>query len=135
MGIIYCALNSENGMRYIGQSRYSLESRRRGTNNAARREKYGDVHGSLLTKAICDYGEDSFEWSIIFGNVPIEDLDQFEIKAIAKYNTIHPEGYNVKIGGRGGGKHSEESKKRMSEVQKRVWARRKMESGKLNQKD
>lgn len=114
MGIIYCAQNKVNGKRYIGQSVNSLEQRRRGYLGQARRGRPQPVFD-----AIREFGEDAFEWSVLFDDVDDEDLDEYEIDAIAVYKTLVPNGYNLSRGGNGS---SKESRKKLSESKKNLSA-------------
>lgn len=110
MGIIYCVKNLVNGKRYIGQTVGDLEKRKQGhllsLKNKCRYPLY---------LAIIKYGLNSFEWTIIFDDVLNRDLDELEIDAISVYNTLAPNGYNLKTGG-ANGRYSEESRRRMSEA-------------------
>lgn len=75
------------------------------------------IHGidCKFYQALKKYGEDSFSWAIV-EEVPIEKLDEREAYWIAKYRTLY-EGYNMTEGGPTliGHKHTEETKKRISE--------------------
>lgn len=114
MGIIYCVRNAVNGKRYIGQTKNSLKQKRCTQIADARR---GD--SQLLFAAIREFGEDAFEWTVLFDDVDEDELNQLEIDTIAVYRTQVPNGYNLMTGGRGGGRHSEETKRKMSETQKK----------------
>lgn len=72
-----------------------------------------------LAEAIKKYGEDNFKKEILL-TCDDEELDKNEIEMIAKYNTMSPNGYNLREGGITT-KYSEESKKKMSETQKRLY--------------
>lgn len=97
MGVVYCARNRVNGKRYIGQTVYTLEHRKRSHIHRAIHSK--NPYNGLFMNALRKYGPDNFEWTIIFEDVPDDQLDLFEIDAIAVYNTIAPNGYNLSIGG------------------------------------
>ena len=49
-----------------------------------------------------------------------EELDDKEIELIKKWNTLHPNGYNLTEGGCGG-RHSEITKAKLSEKSKTFW--------------
>ena len=67
-------------------------------------------------RAINKYGWfDGFDHEIITNCLTEPEASEMEIKLIAQYDTTNPQnGYNINPGGQGG-KHSEESKKRMRE--------------------
>lgn len=109
---IYKITNKLNGKMYIGQS-VDIEKRWLAHK---RLSKTDDGH---LYSAMRNYGLDNFTFSLIC-EVPESALDQYEISYIKYYETTDPEkGYNKKDGG-AKGRHSEESKKKMSESQKGV---------------
>ena len=119
MGIIYCAQNMVNGKRYIGQSRNSLDRKRK---DYVRYSRFQRSSGpGLLFAALREHGPESFEWSVMFDDVDDEDLDQLEIDTIAVYRSLAPGGYNSSIGG---GKHSEETKRKFREKHQKEWVRR-----------
>lgn len=72
-----------------------------------------------LAEAIKKYGEENFTKTILL-TCNDDDLDKNEIEMIAKYNTLSPNGYNLREGGITT-KYSEESKKKMSETQKKLY--------------
>jgi len=47
------------------------------------------------------------------------DLNNLEIFDINKFNSIVPNGYNLRSGGNNGGKHNEETKRKISETLKK----------------
>ena len=110
--IIYQALNTINGKRYIGQSNRTLGQRKRG-------HKYEAFRRGTVThfyNALRKYGWDSFEWSILYEvkrDAP-ELIDELEQKYI---NELSPE-YNSRAGGQNGYRHSEETKRKISEGNK-----------------
>ncbi len=109
MGIIYLAQNKINGRRYVGQSISTLEKRKKSHELSAR---YGSP--TRFAKAIRRYGIDGFDWKVVFEDVADADLNEFEEDAIRIYQSQHPNGYNLLSGGGQNGRHSEESKQRMS---------------------
>lgn len=63
------------------------------------------------------YGIENFEFKLIcicFDN----DLNKFELDYIKKYDSLVPNGYNLRDGGENGGKHNEETKRKISETLK-----------------
>lgn len=105
MGIVYC-LTSPSGKKYIGQTTRSLEKR------IKEHEAGGECR--ILRNAIKKYGIESF---IVETLVEAEDslLDDFEIKLISQYNTMFPNGYNIRSGGKKG-LHCEESREKMRQA-------------------
>lgn len=115
MGIIYCARNKVNGKRYIGQTVQTLESRKYGHERALHSNK--KRCSICFVNALRKYGVDTFEWTVMDEDVPDDQLDAFEIDAIAVYNTVTPNGYNILVGGssgRRGLKHTEETRLKIS---------------------
>lgn len=109
---IYKIKNLLNGKLYIGQS-VNIERRWKG-------HKYNsqyDYKKNHLYTAFKRYGIENFEFSIV---VECDEcvLDVFEIGIIELYNsTDRTKGYNNKLGG-STGKHTEETKQKLSEILK-----------------
>ena len=106
MGYIYKITNKNTGKMYIGQTIQDLEERWRGHRSSKSNCRY-------LKSAIKKYGIYNFEFKLIcvcFDN----DMDKFENDYIKKYNTLVPNGYNLREGGNGG-RHNEETKQKISE--------------------
>jgi group I intron endonuclease len=82
-GIIYCATNSINNKKYIGQTVNTLKQRKREHLSSAKR---GDRFS--FQKAINKYGKDNFTWEIIDYADNQEELDKKEIYWIEKFNAI-----------------------------------------------
>lgn len=94
-GIIY-KITSPCGKSYIGMTTRSLKWRlARHTEHALR-----GVAG-LLQDAIRKYGLDAMVAEVI-EEVSRSELSAAEIRAIAQFNTIHPHGLNMSVGGNGG---------------------------------
>lgn len=104
--------NITNGKSYIGQTVQSLNKRIIKHINDALNNRYN----SYFHKAIRKYGKKNFEWEILTICDTVEKLNKAEIEMIGKHNTFE-NGYNLTRGGEGnvGRKHTEESKKKMSE--------------------
>ncbi len=109
--ILYEAINSTNGKRYIGITQRGMKVRRQRHIWTAH-SGYGSVFGAAIRK----YGADSFEFKVLAICPDFEYAKLIEIAAIQKFS---PE-YNVTSGGDGalGFKHSEEHKAWMSERHK-----------------
>lgn len=71
--------------------------------------------GQAFENAINKYGWDNITHIVLFTELTKEEAEKKEIELIAKYNTTNSEcGYNVANGGSSIGKHSEETKKKIS---------------------
>lgn len=121
-GYIYLTTNKINGKKYIGQH----------TKETFDKSYYGS--GIHITRAIKKYGKDNFTCEVLDWAETKEELDELEIEWIAKSDAIHSdEYYNIAPGGGGvgsgefnpnygkpspmrGRKHTEESRKKMSEA-------------------
>lgn len=109
-GSIYVIENQINGKLYVGQTTTSLKKR-----------WYSHVHeakrGAAKTpiyRSISKYGETAFRVFKISSATTQKELDRLEIFFIRALNSMVGEfGYNVSLGG-GGGKLSEETKRKMS---------------------
>lgn len=109
--IIY-RLTSPSGKSYIGQTIRTIEVRL--YEHETRRECL------LIYNAIQKYGIDKFEVDIIdeldINSEREEDctkLDDLEKRYINDFGTLEPYGYNVRIGGAKGSRHSDASRERM----------------------
>lgn len=92
---IYKITNLVNGKVYIGQSIHIS------TRLYQHKKIRGISHGSLIDKAIQKYGVENFSFEILELCLKNE-LDEKEKKFIQEYNSITPNGYNIKEGGQGG---------------------------------
>lgn len=111
---IYCHRNKINNKAYIGQTSQKLERRWR--------DGEGYSHCSYFYNAIKKYGWDNFEHFIIFNNLTKEEANIKEQLLIQLFDTINPNfGYNLEIGG-GNKTHSEETKQKISNSLKGMFA-------------
>jgi len=113
---IYCITNTINCKLYIGQSVKGAERR---FYEHVYDAKMGYMKCPHLYSAIRKYGSEHFAFKTLFFVNSQQKADELEIDLIAKYETCK-NGYNVALGGAGGmlgHKHSEKSRKRMSERQ------------------
>lgn len=110
--LIYKITNNINGKFYIGK--HITENIDDGYMGS----------GKLIRQAIKKYGTENFTKEILF-DVYGEDMMNFLEEAIVDEAFVaRKDTYNLKTGGEGGSiKHSEETKKRMSESRKRYFAR------------
>jgi group I intron endonuclease len=105
---------SPNGKQYIGQTcNFSRRiSEHRGSSTKCR----------VIHNAITKYGFENFDLSILEENLSIEEANLMERYYIEKFNTISPNGYNLRYGGKSGGNLSDETKKLIGEKSKgRRW--------------
>ncbi len=111
MGQIYCATNLITGKRYIGKTIHSFLVRKDGHEKAAL-----DGAEFVFSRAIRKYGFEVFEWSVLFDGLEEDELNDYEIIAIKKWNTKVPNGYNMTDGGEGGSGYvfTDEQKKSIS---------------------
>ena len=115
---VYIHINKINNKTYVGITGIEPEKRwRRG---------FGYYHNKYFYRAIQKYNWDKdFEHIILFENKTKEEAEQLEvlyIKILLSNNKYY--GYNISNGGESIGKHSEESKLKMSEARKLVGKKR-----------
>lgn len=115
-GIIYKVTNLVNGKIYIGKTLSRLGQRKNEHISGAKTTKYT----SALHLAINKYGADGFTWEIVDKCLFSDQLGELEKYYIKKLNCKAPIGYNLTNGGEGvpGYKHSEETRRKMSESHK-----------------
>lgn len=106
MGYIYKIINRINNKIYIGQTRCDVFERWRQHKKTKNSCRY-------LKSAFDKYGIERFDFKLICICFD-EDLDKYERDYINKYNTIAPNGYNLREGGNGG-RHNQETKIKISE--------------------
>lgn len=108
---IYLLTNTINNKIYIGQTWLELKARmgKNGVNYS---------NSPYLYAALQKYGSSNFKYEILVKCEDQETADFIEDYYIEQYKSRDSDiGYNLKQGGRGG-KHSEESKAKISRVQK-----------------
>lgn len=116
----YCVYvhTSPSGKKYVGQTGVDPEKRWRNGGKGYLSKRDGGYSQPIFAHAILKYGWDNFEHEIIADNLTKEEADNFEKLLIEKLNTINSNyGYNLREGGSHGGL-SEETKKKIGEVQK-----------------
>jgi group I intron endonuclease len=109
---IYCITNSGNGMQYIGATCRKVEQRfAQHISDALNNRGNGCTS---IKSSIIEFGEKCFNVStLLICNE--KQVDFYEDRFINLYNTLHPNGYNLKTGGRSGCKLLEETKKQIAE--------------------
>jgi len=118
---IYKFTHKETGRCYIGQTIQEPNRRRlEHISNSRYTSKKYHFHN-----AIRKYGIESFTFEVIDTATSLDDLNLLEEKYVGKFDSIN-NGFNLRQPG-GNRLHSEDSKKRMSEVQKAAHARRRAE--------
>jgi group I intron endonuclease len=109
---VYLITNMVSLKIYVGVTCTSLETRWRKHVNAAKNEEKKHLY-----RAILKYGKGGFVVDCLneFENIDnAYSREQELIKALKSYN--RQVGYNISLGGKGFGRHSEESKRKISEA-------------------
>lgn len=112
-GFIYLITNIVNKKKYIGATTREVEVRFKQHICSAK----NNTGCRLMMEAINQFGEDNFVVETIL-KCNLEHLYDYETKMILFYDSISPNGYNLKTGGNLGSKYSEETKKRIGDIQK-----------------
>jgi group I intron endonuclease len=95
-GFIYILTNDINNKKYIGQTIKTFEKRLEQHCYEAQRYEYSSMP---IARAIRKYGIDKFRK--IHVKLPVQYLDDMEVKFIKAFNTQAPNGYNIMSGGAG----------------------------------
>jgi group I intron endonuclease len=114
-GFIYIIINTSNDKKYIGLTTDSLYNRYCGhvSNSISQREVM------LLARAIHKYGRENFKITCIGTAQSKEEIENFEKEAILFYSShVSQGGYNVSWGGYSSGKHSDETKEKISNTKR-----------------
>ena len=113
-GIIYRIRHEASGKVYIGQTVGRLNDRWRSHNKQS--------YCALLSRALKKYGPEAFSVTELSKAHSKDELNQLEIKHIKAYDSLNRDkGYNLREGG-SFGKHSAESKAKMSIASRRAHA-------------
>lgn len=91
---VYLITNLINQKKYVG---ITNDYKKRWANEAS------VSNNQVITKAILKYGKENFSFKVLYSNIPLEEIDNLEIKTIQEYQSLVPNGYNVAKGGRYGG--------------------------------
>lgn len=109
MYIVYKHTNKINGKIYIGITSTTL----------AKRWRSGYYNNPHFLGAIKKYGDENFLHEILQENLTKEQAEEIEKEYIKAYNSTNPSiGYNIELGGNSNGKHSEQTKIKISKAQK-----------------
>lgn len=100
---VYRVTNKVNGKYYIGKH--------------TTRDPYDDYMGTgtVITRAIQAYGIDAFEKQVLYFCESEEHAFEVESQLVTEDLINDPQCYNMRIGGKGGWKHSAETKEVMRE--------------------
>lgn len=114
--VLYSAL-AENGKRYIGVSKYSLEERKKQHERSSRNPK------NKFHRAIKKYGLNSFVWEVLDTANSSDELMFKEVEYIRFFDS-KKKGYNSTDGGEGTKGHvvSEEARTKLRAVSKSFWS-------------
>lgn len=118
--LIYKIESLIDGRMFVGQTTTTLEKRVQAYKRDVASYKRGKYrHRSKIIRALAKYGFENFKFYPIDFTCSQEELDNKERFWISIYNsTVQGIGFNIQLGGFGIGKHSDESKKLMSEKKK-----------------
>ncbi len=108
---VYKHTNRVNGKCYIGITSQDVRVRwNRG---------WGYQGCPHFWRAIQKYGWDSFSHEILYDGLTKEEAELWEVNLIAEYRSADLRfGYNVSLGGKGTGKHSEETRAKIGAVRR-----------------
>jgi group I intron endonuclease len=93
---IYCITNTINGKKYIGQS---INIKRRFTQHKRAVEKMRKGECFVMHRSMAKNGIDKFTFEVLLYATDREYMNLMEQKCIEKFNTLHPNGYNLNTGG------------------------------------
>jgi len=110
MGFIYQIFNTESKKCYIGQSRQKKCEYRWYQHRHQAFVKKSEK--SALYDAMRSYGVENFQYIILLKDIENNKLNDIEQEYIKKYNSLVPNGYNIKEGGNHT-PHSEETKRKI----------------------
>lgn len=130
---IYKICNKINGKVYIGQCvshilnhkkfrKYGFQGRFKSHISESNSKKKNQCN--YLNNALRKYSKDNFIVELI-DKCDMNNGDTLETKYILEYNSIYPNGYNLKLGGKTF-KHTDESKKRLSNGVKKYFEDKKI---------
>lgn len=115
-GYIYEITNKVNNKVYIGQTVQTVARRWQG-------HRYDALRGSTMAihKAMKKYGLENFFIEVMCEASSKDELNRLEQTYISGFNTLSPNGYNLRSGGQSDYEYSEEARKRLSEAQIKHW--------------
>jgi group I intron endonuclease len=105
-GVIYKITNTLNNKSYIGQT-INKDPTIRYRAHFVKNRAVDLIYKSYIKN---NKNRNIYQFEILYSSFDIEDLNQKEIYFINQFNTLVPNGYNIKSGGAAGGKCAEETK-------------------------
>lgn len=103
---VYVHENKINGKRYVGITCQKPEDRWKNG---------GGYRGQFFYKAIMKYGWDNFKHELVSSSLTKDDAENLEIDLIKKLKSNNRKyGYNISNGGNSNGKHTHETRKKIS---------------------
>lgn len=114
-GIIYLIKNRINNKCYVGQTYRKLRKR-----ITAHISDFRQGHTTALYRAFNKYGLENFDVYVLEFNIPLWLLNYKEIYYTLKYNALSPNGYVLNAGGGREGVVSEETKRKLREIRKKM---------------
>lgn len=113
--IIYLITNTVAGKHYVGQTTRGFDVR---VKQHKKELRLGIHHNTYLQRHWIKYGESSFTFTAVARARHQLELDQLENIYLDMYESMTPNGYNLKTGGQRQNSYSESSRKKMSEKRK-----------------
>lgn len=107
-GLVYHVFDTKTGRAYIGQTWMSLEDRKK---NHLKNGRRGYFVNALRARP------SDFVWTVLAEVTTQRDLDVAEDHFIVEFDTLKPNGYNLKRGGVAG-RHTEETRSKLSAIQR-----------------
>lgn len=104
--VVYKITNKINGKFYIGQTTQNLVIR-------WKKHIHGKTKCTAISNAIQKYGKENFEIKVLAQCNSIEEMNHRESYYIKLFNTLAPNGYNLRSGGNNS-LHSESTKIKLS---------------------
>ena len=109
---IYCHTCKVTGKRYVGQSCHGMEHRWKV------HVKSAGKCNTYFASAIHKHGPESFEHRLLMQCETQDEANDMEDFFIQELKTLVPRGYNLKGGGGASGRHSEETRQKISAARK-----------------
>jgi group I intron endonuclease len=106
-GVIYKIIEKKTGFSYVGKTTRTST------------ERFNDHYWKTSSKMYIDLalrkkGRDAFLLEELFIAFDEDSLNKAEAELVKTHNTLYPNGYNLKDGGKGNVSHTERAKKRIS---------------------
>lgn len=98
---VYVVTNLVNGKQYVGKT---MNFKRRKANHLSYSRNPHSRNFTPICAAIHKYGEENFQWDIVFESQDEKELFKYEEQLSIQLNTLLPNGYNQIFGGGGSSK-------------------------------